>query len=232
MKWLAALLLGLPAALAAQDVHTFIPARAYQYLPVLTAQVQELTPRMPTPHYFAALIELESCISLTHSRCWSPTSRLKSDREEGAGLGQLTRAYRPDGSIRFDALQESRRLDPRGLDALRWETVYQRPDLQLRVVVLMTRANDNRLAPLIPDAGLRLPFVDAAYNGGLGGVMNERRACQASPGCNPNDWFLHVHKHCLKSPKPLYAGRSACDINRHHVDEVIRTRMPKYAGKV
>lgn len=215
-----------------QQVETYIPTRALEHLPVLSAQVKEVWPTMATPNYFAALIEHESCISLKHSRCWAPTSRLKSDREEGAGLGQLTRAFYADGSVRFDALEDSKRLDPRGLNELRWETVYQRPDLQMRVIVLMTRQAWNRLSPLVPQEMPRLAMADAAYNGGIGGVINERRACGLRAGCDPNQWFGHVEHVCLKSKKPLYAGRSACDINRHHVHDVLHTRMPKYKGKV
>lgn len=216
----------------AQSVRTTIPARAHEHLPVLSQQITELWPTMPARHYFPALIEHESCISLTHSRCWSAESRLKSDREEGAGLGQLTRAFRADGSIRFDALEESRRLDPRGLNELRWDTVYSRPDLQIRVIVLMTRQTWNRLTPLVPDELPRLAMTDAAYNGGLGGLLNERRACSTVAGCNPNLWFEHVEKTCRKSTKPLYGNRSACDINRHHVKDVLHVRIPKYIGKV
>lgn len=230
MKWLGLLLIA--GAAHAQDVKTFIPDRAHQHLPVLTQQVKDVWPSFHAPNYFAALIEHESCISLKHSRCWSPTSRLKSDREEGAGLGQLTRAFKADGSIRFDALEESKRLDPKGLNELRWETVYSRPDLQMRVIVLMTRQAWNRLVSQVSQNGPRLAFTDAAYNGGLGGVMNERRACGLRSGCNPNEWFGHVEHVCLKSKKPLYGNRSACDINRHHVHDVLHVRMPKYEGKV
>lgn len=111
--WVLAFVFGAAHA-AAQNVATFIPPKALPLLPVLTAQVNELMPGFYSPHYFPALIEHESCISLTHSRCWSPTSQLKTAREEGAGLGQLTRAYNTDGSIRFDALADSRKLDPQG----------------------------------------------------------------------------------------------------------------------
>jgi hypothetical protein len=230
MKWLGLLLL--VSAAHAQDVKTHIPDRAHQHLPTLTAQVKDVWPQFYAPHYFAALIEHESCISLKHSRCWSPTSQLKSAREEGAGLGQLTRAFHADGRVRFDALEDSKRLDPKGLNELRWENVYQRPDLQMRVLVLMTRQAWNRLVPLIPDQEPRLAMTDAAYNGGLGGVMNERRACGLRQNCNPNLWFANVENVCLKSTKPLYGGRSACDINRHHVHDVLHNRMPKYRGKV
>lgn len=224
MKRLAlALLLALPA-------QAQVPPQAEPYLPMLRRQVDELMPGFFAPHYFGGLIEHESCISLKHSKCWNPQSRLKTDREEGAGLGQITRAYKKDGSLRFDALHEARRLDPKGLNELRWETVYQRPDLQMRVLILMSRANWDRLMPLVDNDAGRLAMADAAYNGGLGGVINERRACGLRKGCDPHQWFGHVETTCLKSTKPLYAGRSACTINRHHVSDVLKSRMPKYEG--
>ncbi len=205
-----------------------VEARRRFFVPLIRAQLHQIAPEFPYPAYFPALIEHESCISLTHSRCWSPTSRLRTPREEGAGLGQLTRAFNPDGSIRFDALQDVRRLDPTGLNDLRWDTVYDRPDLQVRAVILMVRQTYVRLTPLVPAPYSRVAFTDAAYNGGLGGVMNERRACSLVTGCDPNQWFGHVEHTCTKSRKPLYGNRSACDINRHHVHDVLRVRMPKF----
>jgi hypothetical protein len=208
-----------------------IPAQAAQYLPLLGVQARELLPAVP-PEYFGALIEHESGCPSIKSMCWKPTARLKSQREEGAGLGQLTRAYRADGSLRFDSLTESRRLDPRGLNDLRWDTVYQRPDLQMRVMVLMTRSNWNRITTLTPDPHLRLQLTDLAYNAGLGRVLNDRRACGLTSGCNVDVWHGHIERTCTASKKPLYGTRSACDISRHHVHDVVGVRMPKYKGRV
>lgn len=222
---LLALLLFFAGSVRAQP----LPAGAQALLPELRHQVAQAWPGMPQPAYFGALIEHESCITLRHARCWSPTARLRTAREEGAGLGQLTRAWRADGSLRFDALADARRLDPAGLAELSWDTVYRRPDLQLRIVVLSTRATYARLAPMAPSHAERLAMADAAYNGGLRGLLDERRACAAAPGCDPARWFGHVEGHCLKSRAPLYAGRSACDINRHHVADVLLVRMPRYA---
>lgn len=203
------------------------PLAARQHLPTLQSQIAGVWPAMHRPEYFGALVEHESCITLTHPRCWQATSRLKTAREEGAGLGQLTRAWRADGSLRFDALEDARRMDPAGLNALRWDTVYQRPDLQLRVIVLTQRGNFARLEPLAAGADEALAMADAAYNGGLLGVLNERRACSALDDCDPRRWRGHVERTCLKSKAPLYGSRSACDINRHHVTDVW-ARMPKY----
>lgn len=204
-----------------------VPERALQHLPTLRAEIDRNWPQMIYPAYFGGLIEHESCISLTHSRCWSPTSRLKTHREEGAGLGQLTRAWHPDGQLRFDALAEMRERHP-ALRELDWSNIYQRPDLQMRAVVLKVRG-DYRSLSMVKSDSVRLHFADAAYNGGLGGVQRERRACELKAGCDPQHWFDHVEKVCLKSRQPLYGGRSACDINRHHVRDVMFHRAPKYA---
>ena len=202
--------------------------RAVALAPVLQAELAHW-PELHRREYVPALISHESCISYTHSRCWSPTSRLKSQREEGAGLGQITRVWHADGRLRFDSLADMRDRHPalRGLD---WATIYQRPDFQIRALVLMSRDNWQALR-VIADPDERLAMADAAYNGGLGGLQRERRACQIASDCDPQRWWGNVEAHCLKSRRPLYGNRSACDINRHHTRDVWK-RMPWYAGLV
>ena len=78
------------------------------------------------------------------------------------------------------------------------------------------------------DGTERLAYADAADSAGRGGVQRERRACQMATGCDPARWFGHVEHHCLKSRAPLYGNRSSCDINRHHVADVLHKRAPKY----
>ena len=222
-------LLGLFGSVAkAQDVRTYIPPAASQYQLTMRAEVDENWPDHPRREVLPALVELESCVSLRHSRCWNPGSRLKTSREEGAGLGQITRAWRQDGSLRFDALAEMRERHP-ALREWSWSNVYQRPDLQLRAVILKTR-DDYMGLRVVTDPWQRLAFADAAYNGGFGGVQKERRACGLKAGCDPQQWFGHVEHVCLKSRAPLYGSRSACDINRHHVTGVLVERSPKYRG--
>ena len=183
----------------------------------------------PKVAYLGSLIELESCIHLKHSRCWNPKSRLKSAREEGAGLGQITRAFKPDGTIRFDALSDLKYKYPKELLELSWQVVYDRPDLQIRALALMMRDNYQYFNKHVKDPHQAYAFADAAYNGGLGGVDHERRACKLASWCNPDKWFDNVEKLCLKSKVALYGNRSACDINRHHVQDVINIRSAKYA---
>lgn len=228
---IVALLLVFSPRASAQDVRTYIPPAADEHLPALVAEIDRWWPDHPYRAYFGGLIEHESCISLRHSRCWNPTSRLKTAREEGAGLGQITRAYRVDGTLRFDALQEMRDRHA-GLRELTWANVYRRPDLQVRAVVLKSRDDYRTLARVVNDPMAALAFADAAYNGGLAGVQKERRACGLRDDCDPQRWFSHVEHVCLKSRQPLYGNRSACDINRAHVRDTLLTRAPKYEARM
>lgn len=223
---LAITLFGLLMLFAPRAQAATVPAGFLVYGPVLKVEQMAYWSDHPDPALLAALVEQESCVSLKSKRCWNPESRLKTSREEGAGMGQITRAYRPDGSLRFDSLAELRGRYSSQLKGWSWDNVYARPDLQLRALVLMTR-----------DAAMRfkgaddwLEFADAAYNGGMGGVQKERRACQVREGCDPGKWFGHVENLCLKSKRSLYGGRNACDINREHVHNVFHVRKAKYTG--
>lgn len=202
-----------------------VPRQALQYLPVLKAEQVKYWPQHPAPEQLGGLIDHESACPRVRS-CWNPAAQLKTQREEGAGFGQITRAYRKDGGLRFDALAEMRSAHP-ALGGWNWGNVYQWPDYQLRAVVLKSQDNFRALR-MVADPLERLNFADAGYNGGMNGVQNERRACGLAKGCDPQRWFNHVELHCLKSRTALYGQRSACDINRHHVRDVVLTRSAKY----
>jgi hypothetical protein len=211
---------------SAQDLRTYIPPQAHQYLPTLAAEQAQHFPETPHRGYAGALIEHESGCFALRKKCWNPRSELKSAREQGAGLGQITRAYRPDGSQRFDALQEMVDRYPQ-LRGWSWGNVFERPEMQIRAVVLKVRDDFRWFARDGVDPLEALKFADAAYNGGRRGVDQERRACRLKPGCDPGRWVGHVEHLCMKSRAPLYGNRSACDINRHHVHDVF-ARAGKY----
>lgn len=171
-------------------------------------------------------MEQESCISLTHSKCWNPNAELKTAREQGVGLGQITRAYTATGGVRFDALAEIRDKHPE-LRELSWNNVRSRPDLQIRAIVLKSRDNYEHYARYT-DTENALLFGIVSYNGGVGGLDNERRACKLTTWCNPTQWFDNVEKLCLKSKAALYGNRSACMINREYPINITKIRSNKY----
>lgn len=203
-----------------------LPVGFLTYGPMLQAEQRNYWPDHPDPAALGALVEQESCPSLRSRSCWNPSARLKTSREEGAGVGQITRAYRADGSLRFDALADLRSQYGDALAGWSWDNVYRCPDLQFRGLVLMSRD----AARAFRGSPGWLHFGDAAYNGGPTDVQRERRACKLAAGCDPGQWFGHVELHCLKSRRPIYGNRSACDINREHVRNVFLVRRAKYVG--
>jgi len=217
----------IPRSTNPRDTKHYIPPQAFQYFDIITKETKDIMPDLPYPQYIAGLIEHESCITLTHSKCWSPRSQLKTKRELGLGMLQITKAYRSDGSVRFDTLTELRNRYSKYLKELSWSTIVQRPDLQIRAGVLMTKNNFKALSPM-SDPYQRLAASDAAYNGGLGSVRKRRRICGLKSNCDPQYWFGNLEHIVVKSTKPLYGSRSAQQINTEHVYKVLKETMPKY----
>lgn len=227
--WCLAALLALPWAAGAQDARTFIPAGARTFAPVLVAEQRAVWPAASQPWTLAGLVEQESCISLTHSRCWNPRAELKTSREYGFGFGQITVAYRADGRVRFNKFEELR-AEHTSLRGWTWDNRYD-PGYQLRAVVEMNLALWRRIAP---DPGRTVEdqwaFVLSSYNGGVGALLQDRRLCSNTANCDPGRWFGNVERTSLKSkvPQPGYGGRSWFDINRGHVRNVMTLRRNKY----
>jgi len=200
-----------------------LPAGAVQYLPVLAAEQQAHWPDAPLRSAMAAQVEQETCPSLTSTKCWNPRTELKTSREYGFGLGQLT--VTPS----FDNFAAARKLDPSLADwkyADRFDAARQ-----LRTMVLMDRASYRYLAAMVPDSRERLAMAFSAYNGGLGGVLSDRRLCAQVKGCNPALWFGNVEKTSLKAKtKTAGYGKSFFDINREYVRNVMDLRRGRYAA--
>lgn len=214
---------------AGVDVTTYIPKQAPQYRLTIAAEEAQFFPEIPAHEYLFGLIEQESCITLTHSRCFNPSSELKNSREQGVGVGQLTRAFRSDGSVRFDSLSSLRAQHMSELSELNWDNIKARPDLQIRALLLMSRDNYRALYK-VKDPMERLKMTDAAYNAGLGRVNKDRIKCNLTEGCDAQVWDDNVEMTCTASRTPIqmYGNKSPCRINREHVYNVFELRMPKY----
>lgn len=200
-----------------------VPANAYVLAPIAVQEIDDYWPEIPRRSYLGALVEKETCITLTHRMCWNATAKLKTSREEGAGIGQLTRAWTEDGRLRFDALAELKAANPQALQELNWTTVYVRSDLGFRAVLLKLKGCHRQLDILGDFEPMeKLAFCDASYNGGYGGMQNDRKLCNLKPGCNPLVWFGNVETTSGKSRTPWKGyGKSAYEINREHVSGTV-----------
>ena len=198
------------------------------YIPMIESIVYKYMPNFKPWQYFPALIEHETCITLCSKRCFNPKARLKTRREEGGGLGQITRVFRKNGMVKWDMLATLKRWYPKELSGLTWDNLYDRPDLQIKALVLLWRRNYNMLPKTIKGID-RIAFADSMYNGGYYWLRIERSICKLRKNCDPNKWFGNVEKiKSRRARRKLYGNRSAWDINRHHVRDVIKIRLPKY----
>ena len=226
VAFLVLLLVGVTASAFASQR---IPDGAQRFAPVLVEVQGEVWPQAPAPYTLAGLVEQESCISLTHSRCWNPRSTLQTSREYGFGFGQITIAYRADGSVRFNKFEELKRAHP-SLRGWEWADRFD-PGKQLTAVVEMNLDLWRRIARA-PGATVddQWAFVLSSYNGGLGGLLKDRRLCDNTRGCDPSRWFGNVADHSTKSRRPQsgYGGRSWYEINRGYVRNVLTVRRDKY----
>lgn len=187
---------------------------------------QRLWPDAPQPWFLAGQIEQESCISLTHSKCWNPRAELKTSRENGIGLGQFTRAYRANGTIRFDKISELAAAH-KELRGWTWAKRYD-PDYQLGAIVLMDKSIFDKQKGAATDMD-RVSFTLSAYNGGEAGVLQDRRLCDNTTGCDPSRWFDNVERTSMKSKQPQKGyGKSFFQINREYVANILNLRRPKY----
>ncbi len=197
-----------------------IPPASVQYLPVLKTEQRTQWASMPAPYMLAGQIEQETCITLRHRSCWNPRAELKTDREYGFGLGQIT------VTSRFDNFKTAKTLSP-SLRDWSWDSRFDAAK-QLRVIVLMDLA-EYRAATDARTNGDRLAFMFAAYNGGRGGLMRDRALCSGTPGCDPGQWFGHVEQHSWRAKVAATGyGQSFFAINRGYVANILNLRGPRY----
>lgn len=199
-----------------------IPVLAQTYLPVLAAVIVALWPRMPDPPLLAGQIEQETCASLKHRKCWNPQAELKTDREYGFGLGQLT------VTPKFNNFEAAKTWD-KSLAGWKWENRYD-PTMQLRALVAYDRNLYSQIRFGATDRD-KLAFTFSAYNGGLGGLLKDRRICAATTGCDPDRWFGHIEYHSFRATKAVKGyGKSFFEINREYVHNIMNVRSEKYRG--
>lgn len=205
----------------------FMPLGAIKYAPVLADKQRATWPAAPEAWTLGGLVEQESCVSLKSKRCWNPRAELKTHREYGFGFGQITVAYRADGSERFNKFNELKR-EYASLHAWQWGNRYD-PGYQLTAIVEMTHGLWRRVPPAA-DAQAQWAFTLSSYNGGLGGLLQDRRMCANAAGCDPTRWFGNIETHSIKSraPQRAYGGQSWFGINRGYVRSVLTVRRAKY----
>ncbi len=203
-----------------------LPPNAVKNLPLLKEAIAAKWPQYQFPHFIAAQIQQETCISLKHSKCWTSRAELKTSREWGVSYGQFTIAYNADGSERFNAFEDVKKLDK---DLASWD-FNNRYDEKYGMLALVVRDRSEHAyatgaATLLDQAA----FAFSAYNGGRGSVLRDRRFCKTQPGCDPNVWFGNVEKYSYKAKTAVKGyGKSFFEINREYVNNIENKIGPVY----
>lgn len=229
MKKIFAIAVLLLAALSLYAIPIFalaatspLPNDATKLLPQVTSEIQRGWPELNPREFVPALIEQESFFKLG--------AKLQTSREFGCGLGQFTKAYNADGSVRFDSLEETKRLDP-SLSEWSWRDCYN-ATFQIRAVVLKLRGHERSCSAYMIDSINAKACAAAQYNGGAGSVNKRIRACRLDANCRPDIWAGNLDTKCPQSrTKVAGYGEDFCTINSKYPSRVF-ARMPKYQGRV
>ena len=202
-----------------------LPPNAVPYMQLLKDSIANLWPDMPMRSFFGAMIEQETCASLTGSACWNPHTELHTSREWGAGLGQLTIAYNTDGSVRFDAMKELV-AKHKELSGWTWNDRFN-VEMQLKAIVIKNKVNWSLIKYQVADFDNRMAFLAVMYNSGS--PVLDIRLCKTIPGCKPDTWWSNVELHSVKSQfkAPGY-GQSFFEISRVYPKNVVMVRRTKY----
>lgn len=203
-----------------------LPEGAKKFIPLLRKVLEEEWPKLSRKETIAGQIEQETCVSLSSSKCWNPKAELKTSREYGFGLGQITISYKQDGSTSVDNFSWIKKLDKR-LSDWKWEERYD-PKRQILSLVVYDKYLFNRI-PKAETEEDHLAFTFCSYNGGLGGLLKDRVLCASNPPCNPSKWFDNVEKNSWRAKTKVSGySKSFFEINREYVRNILKVRSEKY----
>lgn len=214
---LFALLFSLPCtALSSFDQRML--AAGTPYFPLVIWAHEVGWPDAPMRSFVAAQAEKESR--------WNPKAELcvprpSCQRERGIGLGQFTITQK------FNAFHEVSRLHPE-LKGWRPEE-YTDPRKQLLAMVVKNKLHYRQCSAIMRGLHEVMACVASSYNGGHGGVLQDRRLCSNTLGCDPFKWFGHVESTSLKAKTPLTGyGQSFFQINRSYARGLVLEFRAKY----
>lgn len=197
-----------------------LTANEQQHLPTLLLESNLYWPELAWKSMLGAQVRQETCPSMKSKLCWNPHAELKTSREYGFGLGQLT------VTAQFDNFKAAKKLDTTMKDWT-WDNRYN-ANYQLRTMILMDKFNYGKFS-WAADEKERMAFSFAAYNGGIGGALSDRGVCRNTPDCDPDRWFDHVEHTSKKAKVPVSGyGQSFFQINRGYVNNIINVFPARY----
>lgn len=156
---------------------------------------------------------------------WNPRAELKTSREYGFGLGQITKAWNSKGELRFDKFKELTRAY-KELKGWEWKDRFDTKK-QIMAVVL----EDKRLWNLFSkydDVLTRKALMYSAYNGGTTLLYREIELCRKDPLCDEKIWFCNIADKAARSTTPVKGYKdSFWSINRKYPIQIMFEHLPR-----
>ncbi len=188
-------------------------AKAKRYLPALKDAFNAHWPDAPLRHYAGGQIEQESA-------GWNERAELKTSREYGFGLGQIT------VTSRFNNFKAAQRI----FKDWKWEDRFN-VKYQLGYAVITDRSNFKEVSRLFRDDDSRWRGSLVAYNAGYGTVL-QRRALAIRTGVPHDRWAGGLDQVAMPYEQKLLYGRPLAKMRNEYPHIICDVRAPKYLGWV
>ena len=187
--------------------------RAKRYLPTLKQAFNSHWPDAPMRHIAAGQIEQESA-------GWNEHAELKTSREYGFGLGQITI------TSRFNNFKAAQRI----FKDWQWEDRFN-VRYQLGYAVITDRSNFKQVSRLFRDDDSRWRGALVAYNAGYGTVL-QRRALAIRTNVPHDRWVGGLDQVAMAYEQKLLYGRKLAMMRNEYPHIICNVRAPKYIGWV
>lgn len=206
--------------LAVPSAHGAAVDQAKPYLPMLSRSLDDHWPTAPLRHIPAGQIEQESA--------WKERATLKTTRELGRGLVQMTIAYDSQGRERFNIYRDAVRA--KALKDWDWRSDPYNPRYQLVFLTLQDRANFSQVRPYFADDTEAWKGALVCYNAGAGRWL-QRRANAKRMGLPSDRWDGGLDKAYGKGEAVKLYGRPLWQAVNEYPTVIFR-RADKYRGMV
>lgn len=151
--------------------------RARKYLPELADVIERHWNSAPLRHVMAGKIEQESS--------WREKATLRTSRELGRGLAQMTITWKKDGTERFNVYRDAVKIA--ALKQWDWENDPYNVRYQLTYSVMTDRGNFSRVRPYAADEEQAWKMALVCYNAGVGRWL-KRRSNAKTAGLPVDRW--------------------------------------------
>jgi hypothetical protein len=220
-----------PASARAEDIvcHDKVLMKSKPYLPMISDAFGRYWPNAPYKYVEPGKLDRETaCPNM--KKCWTPTVQLKTSREWGIGISQVTIAYNSDGSIRFNNFEAAKKKYNEILSQWTYDDIYN-PKYHILYSVLEDKSNFIRMTYLFGNDIDRWAGTLVSYNAGSGRVNNRFTLCKLTEGCDTSKWFGGLDGVASKTEimSTIYGVSLQKRVNDYPYD-VIFNRCLKYRG--